>query len=319
MSVAEERRLLPENIQQRQDQLLNTLFGIVDDPSTPDVDESKAGLIDRQIQVPQRTVEGLSQDELDAAVRARQGLGAFQPFIDTARSAQAAGLGATELGTSVLQGSQFAPTADVIKQFQDPYQQLVTQEAIKEIDRQAAMAQNQLAGQAVKAGAFGGSRFGIQQSELARNAADLKSRRIFEDLSRNFQQAQAASRAANQQRIQAGQVFGQLGRGASGIGGAMAGLGAQTQALAGQDVQQLMGIGGLQQQLAQTALNVDYQNRLNLQNAPFQQLSTAAGILQQLSPQTVGQQTIAPLPQTNPFAQAAGIVGTGVGLQNLLG
>ena len=40
MSVAEERRLLPENIQQRQDQLLNTLFGIVDDPSTPDVDES---------------------------------------------------------------------------------------------------------------------------------------------------------------------------------------------------------------------------------------------------------------------------------------
>jgi hypothetical protein len=142
---------------------------------------------------------------------------------------------------------------------------------------------------------------------------------VFEDLSRNFQQAQAAARAANQQRIQAGQVFGQLGRGASGIGGAMAGLGAQTQQLAGQDVQQLMGIGGLQQQLAQTALNVDYQNRLNLQNAPFQQLSTAAGILQQLSPQTVGQQTIAPLPQTNPFAQAAGIVGTGVGLQNLLG
>jgi hypothetical protein len=216
-------------------------------------------------------------------------------------------------------GAQFVPTEATLDRFRDPYQKFVTDEAIKEIDRQAAMAQNQLAGQAVKAGAFGGSRFGIQQSELARNAADLKSRRVFEDLSRNFQQAQAAARAANQQRIQAGQVFGQLGRGASGIGGAMAGLGAQTQQLAGQDVQQLMGIGGLQQQLAQTALNVDYQNRLNLQNAPFQQLSTAAGILQQLSPQTVGQQTIAPLPQTNPFAQAAGIVGTGVGLQNLLG
>jgi hypothetical protein len=56
----------------------------------------------------------------------------------------------------------------------DPYQQAVTQEALKEVDRQAAMAQNQLAGQAVKAGAFGGSRFGIQQSELARSAARLK-------------------------------------------------------------------------------------------------------------------------------------------------
>ena len=41
MAVQDERRLLPENIQQRQDQLLNTLFGILDDPSTPNVDESK--------------------------------------------------------------------------------------------------------------------------------------------------------------------------------------------------------------------------------------------------------------------------------------
>ena len=269
--------------------------------------------------VPQQQVLGFSPTQQSAMNLAFQGIGSYQPFLDAAQAAQTAGLGTIGAGAQTVAGAQFEPTGDRIKQFMDPYQQNVTQEALKEIDRQAAMAQNQLAGQAVKAGAFGGSRFGIQQSELARNTADLKSRRIFEDLSRNFQQAQGAARAANQQRIQAGQVFGQLGRGASGIGGAMAGLGAQTQQLAGQDVQQLMGIGGLQQQLGQTALNVDYQNRLNLQNAPFQQLSTAAGILQQLSPQTVGQQTIAPLPQTNPFAQAAGIVGTGVGLQNLLG
>jgi len=269
--------------------------------------------------VPQQQVLGFSPTQQSAMNLAFQGIGSYQPFLDAAQAAQTAGLGTIGAGAQTVAGAQFEPTGDRIKQFMDPYQQNVTQEALKEIDRQAAMAQNQLAGQAVKAGAFGGSRFGIQQSELARNTADLKSRRIFEDLSRNFQQAQGAARAANQQRIQAGQVFGQLGRGASGIGGAMAGLGAQTQQLAGQDVQQLMGIGGLQQQLGQTALNVDYQNRLNLANAPFQQLSTAAGILQQLSPQTVGQQTIAPLPQTNPFAQAAGIVGTGVGLQNLLG
>ena len=156
MSVAEERRLLPQNIQERQDQLLNTLFG---------VPGGAPGLIDQELKVPQRTVEGLSQDELDAAARARQGLGAFQPFIDTARSAQAAGLGATELGTNVLAGAQFAPTAAVIKQFEDPYQQLVTQEAIKEIDRQAAIAENKLAGEAVRAGAFGGSRFGIANQD----------------------------------------------------------------------------------------------------------------------------------------------------------
>ena len=295
--------LIPEYIEKPTEILANELLAQAQQPLT----------------VPQQQVIGFSPTQQSAMNLAFQGIGSYQPFLDAAQAAQTAGLGTIGAGAQTVAGAQFVPTEATLDRFRDPYQRFVTDEAIKEIDRQAAMAQNQLAGQAVKAGAFGGSRFGIQQSELARNAADLKSRRVFEDLSRNFQQAQAAARAANQQRIQAGQVFGQLGRGASGIGGAMAGLGAETQALAGQDVQQLMGIGGLQQQLAQTALNVDYQNRLNLQNAPFQQLSTAAGILQQLSPQTVGQQTIAPLPQTNPFAQAAGIVGTGVGLQNLLG
>ena len=295
--------IIPEYIEKPTEILANELLAQAQQPLT----------------VPQQQVIGFSPTQQSAMNLAFQGIGSYQPFLDAAQAAQTAGLGTIGAGAQTVAGAQFVPTEATLDRFRDPYQMDVTREALKEIDRQAAMAQNQLAGQAVKAGAFGGSRFGIQQSELARNAADLKSRRIFEDLSRNFQQAQAAARAANQQRIQAGQVFGQLGRGASGIGGAMAGLGAQTQQLAGQDVQQLMGIGGLQQQLAQTALNVDYQNRLNLANAPFQQLSTAAGILQQLSPQTVGQQTIAPLPQTNPFAQAAGIIGTGVGLQNLLG
>ena len=286
---------------------------------TVDIAKTLEELLKQPLTVPQQEVAGLTPTQLEAMARAQEGIGSFQPFLDAATAAQTAGLGTLGAGAQTVAGAQFEPTADRIKQFMDPYQQNVTQEALKEIDRQQQMAQNQLAGQAVKAGAFGGSRFGVQQSELARNAADLKSRRIFEDLSRNFQQAQGAARAANQQRIQAGQVFGQLGRGTSGIGGALAGLGAQTQALQGQDVNRLLGIGGMQQQQAQQELNVGTQNLAAMQNAPFQQLSTGAGILQQLLPNMVGQQTVAPLPQTNPFAQAAGIVGTGVGLQSLLG
>ena len=320
MSVAEERRLLPENIQQRQDQLLNTLFGIVDDPSTPDVDESKAGLIDRQIQVPQRTVEGLSHDELDAAVRARQGLGAFQPFIDTARSAQAAGLGATELGTNVLAGAQFEPTAANIQRFMDPYQQSVTQEAIKEIDRQAAMAQNKLAGDAVRAGAFGGSRFGIAQSELARSAQDLRSRRIFEDMSRNFQQAQQAAQTANQQRQQAAQVFGQLGTQASRIGQDFAQLGQQQQAGTARDVQMQAGIGSLERQINQAARDAGVANLLAEEQLPFDRLSFASNVLQQQSPFVGSTQTLAPLSGQSPLLQAAGAVGgIATGLGQLIG
>ena len=282
-----------------------------------DIAATVGELLKQPLQVPQQQVAGFSPTQLSAMNLAQQGIGSFQPFLQAAQAAQTAGLGTIGAGAQTVAGADFGPGAG--RAFMDPYQQAVTQEALKEVDRQAAMAQNQLAGQAVKAGAFGGSRFGIQQSELARNAQDLKSRRIFEDLSRNFQQAQGAARAANQQRIQAGQVFGQLGRGTSGIGGALAGLGAQTQALQGQDVNRLLGIGGMQQQQAQQELNVGTQNLAAMQNAPFQQLSTGAGILQQLLPNMVGQQTVAPLPQTNPFAQAAGIVGTGVGLQSLLG
>jgi hypothetical protein len=320
MSVTEERRLLPANIQERQDQLLNTLFGIQDDPSTTGVDESKAGLIDREIRVPQRTVEGLSQDELDAAARARQGLGAFQSFIDTANLAQQAGLGATEAGTNVLAGSQFAPTLDVIKQFEDPYQKFVTDEAVKEIDRQAAIAQNQLAGQAVKAGAFGGSRFGIQQSELARSAQDLRSRRIFEDMSRNFQQAQQAAQTANQQRVQAAQVFGQLGTQASRIGQDFAQLGGQQQAGTARDVQMQAGIGSLQRQVNQAARDAGVANLLAQEQAPFDRLSFGSNVLAQQSPFVGSTQTLAPLSGTSPLLQAAGAVGgIATGLGQLIG
>ena len=278
-----------------------------------DIAATVGELLKQPLQVPMRQVAGLSPTQVSAMNLAQQGIGSFQPFLQQAADAQAQGLATIGQGAQALAGTEFVPTAETIDRFRDPYQQFVTDEAVKEIDRQAAIAQNQLAGQAVKAGAFGGSRFGIQQSELARNAADLKSRRVFEDLSRNFQQAQNAARAANQQRIQAGQVFGQLGRGASGIGGAMAGLGAQGQALQGRDVQQLLGIGGLQQQQAQREIDIGTANLAALENAPFQQLSAGAGILQQLPGIGGGQQVVAPLAQTNPFAQAAGLLATGAG------
>ena len=297
-------------------QVIPTLPEYAQQP-TVDMAATLQQLLGQQLDVPAQQVAGFSPTQQAAMNLAYQGIGAYQPFLQAAQAAQTAGLGTIGAGTQAAAQMDFDPAR--AQAFMDPYQQAVTNEALKEIDRQSQMAANQLSGQAVKAGAFGGSRFGIQQSELARNAADLKSRRIFEDLSRNYQQAQQAAQAANQQRLQQGQLFGQLGRATSGIGGAMAGLGAQTQQMGQSDVSQLMGIGGLQQQLAQQGLNVDYQNQMALQNAPYQQLSTGAGILQQLLPNMVGTQTVAPLPQTNPYAQAAGVIAGAGGLAGLVG
>ena len=281
-----------------------------------DIAATVGELLQQPLQVPMRQVAGLSPTQVSAMNLAQQGIGSFKPFLQQAADAQAQGLATIGQGAQTLAGADFGPGAG--DAFFDKYQQDVTAEALKEIDRQAQIAENRLAGQAVQAGAFGGSRFGVAQSELARNAQDLKSRRIFEDLSRNFQQAQGAARAANQQRLQAGQVFGQLGRGVGSIGGAIAGLGGQLQQQQRQDVNQLLGIGGLQQQQLQREADVGTANIAAMQNAPFQRLSTSAGILQQLLPNLVGSQTIAPFAQPNPYAQMAGLVAGAGGLAGLL-
>jgi len=113
--------------------------------------------------------------------------------------------------------------------------------------------------------------------------------------------------------MQQAQQFGNLGKATSGIGGVMAGLGAQTQQLGQSDVNQLMGIGGMQQQLMQKGFDTQTANIAAMENAPFQRLSAGAGIMGQLLPGGAGTQVVAPFAQTNPYAQAAGLLATGAG------
>ena len=276
-------------------------------------------MMGQPLTIPGQQVAGFTPTQQAAMQQAYQGIGAYQPYLQAAGAGQQAAMGAMGAGVGALGGMQFDPSG--VKPWMDQYQGDVTQEALKEIDRQAAMAQNQLGGQAAQAGAFGGSRFGIQQSELSRGAQDLKSKRIFEDMSRNYQQAVGAMQAANQQQLQQGQAFGQLGQATSGISGAMAGLGGQAQAMGQSDVNQLMGIGGMQQQLEQAGLTTGYQNALNQQMAPYNQLGWGANILQTLAPGTgPTAQTISPMPQSNPWAQGAGLMaGMAGGLGSLIG
>jgi len=309
----------PQQIKESQEKLLNSLFGVTD----PSTGVYTPGLVDQATTVPEQKVQGFTAPQEAAFNLAQQGIGGFQPYLQSGLGQQFGAAGTLGQGVQALGGMDFDPSN--ISQFMDPYQQNVTQEALKEIDRQSQMAANQLSGKAVQAGAFGGSRFGLQQSELARNTADLRSRRIFEDLSRNFQQAQAAKNATNQQRMQQGQVFGQLANQQSSIGGNIANLGQAQQQLAMGDVQSLMGIGSLQQQLGQNIANVNTANQAAAAQLPFNTASFASNILAQQAPfGGTQQQTISPFAQTNPYAQAFGAVssltnpGQG-GLSSLIG
>ena len=299
----------PKFVSDRQQQMLNTLFGT----------QAGGGLLGQQQKIPGQQVAGFTPTQTGAMNLASQGIGAYQPYLDAAQAAQTAALGTAGAGTQALSSMQFDPSQ--VQQYMNPYQQNVTQDALKEMDRQGAMAQNQLAGQAVGAGAFGGSRFGVQQAEQARNLQDIKSRRIFEDMSRNYQQAVGAMQAANTQRTQQAQGFANLGNVASGIGQRTGALGQAQQGAQAGDVQQLMGIGGMQQQLQQQGLNTGYQNQLNSMMEPYRRLSFGQQMLQGLAPMGgTTQQTVAPMPTTNPYVQAAGTMGTLYsGLGSLMG
>ena len=292
------------------------------------------------VSVPGIDVAGLDPLTL-LALQKGQGIGQFQPFLTTGAETIGQGLSTLQSQAAGVPGlfQQAAGTTEAYDPasaaaFQDPYQQAVTQEALAEMQRQADIQQNQLAADAVGAGAYGGARQGIQTAELGRNLADIKSRRIFEDLSRNFNQAQNAAQTTfeNQQRRQQGvaQLLGGLGSAqgqeAVRIGGGIAGLGT-TQAnlagvgqnLLGQETQVLSQLGALRQTDEQRRLDAERQSTLQQSYEPFQRISFMSDIFK---PQigsagsTLGM-NVAPSP--SPLSQAIG-AGTGVfGLNRALG
>ena len=174
-----------------------------------------------------------------------------------------------------------------INQFLNPYQSYVTDE----IARQGQMAQNQLAAQAVNAGAFGGGREGVQQAELQR----ATQANIGQSMASGFQQA--AGLAAQQQGIQ--QAGGQL----------LGALGGQQQAMQQADIASLLQAGGVQRQLGQQALDASRQTELARAYEPYQRLEFLKGIMTNL-PTSQSAVTATTAPGTNPIAQAAG---TGIG------
>lgn len=146
--------------------------------------------------------------------------------------------------------------------FMNPYQQSVIDEALKQINRQGEMQQQNLSAQAVKAGAFGGTREGVQRAELGRNLAQMQNQAIIGGLQQGYGQAlgsaQQAFESQQGRQGQVGQALGQLGGLQSNQGILGAQLAGQQASLLGQQSQLQSGIaqglGSLGGQQAQTAL-----------------------------------------------------------------
>ncbi|BCV02046.1 MAG: hypothetical protein CM15mV49_090 [uncultured marine virus] len=288
-------------IEDRAEQLLATTFGIplapgeTPPPKLPgETDEEYLlrirGLAGIPQTVPAQQIAPLTQAQETAVAKAQEGLGAYQPFLDAASTTVGAGLGAIGAGVQTLDPSQ-------ISTFMNPFSQQVTQQALAELDRQAAIQGQRTAAEAVAAGAFGGSRFGVREAEEARNLAQVKSQRIFEDLSRNFLQAQQAQQRTAQQ-------LGQLGVQTLQAGQAQVGLGEAGQRLGGVDINRLLSVGGVQQQQQQNILEAARRTELARQQEPFRRVGFASDVLRGV-PSSQVQFTQQPAPSL--FQQVAGL------------
>jgi hypothetical protein len=186
----------------------------------------------------------------------------------------------TQAGIGSVLQAQAGPN---ISQFYNPYQSYV----LDEINRQAQMAQNQLSGQAIQAGAFGGGREGVQRAEQERARLGA----VGQAQQQGFQTALGAAQNQQQIGLQAGQQLGQLG--------------VQQQAMSQADINQLMASGGLQRQLTQQALDAERQSALQKATEPLQRVEFLSNVYA-AGPKSTSGITAATAPTTSPLAQSLG-------------
>ena len=348
----------------------------------PEIEAYKLGLIDeardlynQPMYLPAVEAAGLSGTELQGIDFAKQGVGAFEPYIQAASQGVTQGMDLTQRGalaagavdtTAQYQAAQdmMGRAVPVIGQgiggilgsaqaydpnqaasYMNPYQQQVTQNALGEMRRQANIAQQGQAAQAVGAGAFGGTREGVQRAETERGSQDLRQQRSRQDYANNYAQAQQAAMqgfesqqqrqlAGGQALGQAGMQFANLGQGIGGLtaqqagvdinkagalgnlGGQMGSLGTQygalgqaTQQLGAADTGLLMGLGGLERQVEQSQIDAIRSTQMQEAMAPYQQLGFVSDIYRG-APTTSMALTAQTAPSASPLQTA---VGLGVG------
>ena len=246
---------------------------------------------------------GARQMGIDPATGMSTGDPIYQQYLDT-------GMATLGQGIAPLQSAmqQYDPSTSNTAGFMNQYQKNVTDAALQQMNEEFAKQQANLAGQAVKGGVFGGSRFGVAQAELGKNLANLTSQRIFQDLSQNFQQAQNQSintfNQARQRELAGAAQLGQLGT-------QQANLGAQAVGLGQQGISSLLNLGQIRRQRQQALADEQFRFDQEAGREPFQRLGFLSDILSR-TPSVQQRITQNPAPYTNPLLGAIGMGITGL-------
>lgn len=285
----------------------------------PEIEAYKLGLLKSAQSLtaptlPAYQVAGLSQPQLQALQAGQAGIGAYTPYLQSGYGNLTSGTQALGTGIASLSGAYGGYDPNMGMAFMNPYNQAVLQESLREINRQGDISRQNLQSQAVRAGAFGGSREGIQRAELERGLSQTRNQAILGAMQQGYgaaqQQAQQAFEQQQQRQLAAGQGIGSLGTQLGNLGVQQAALGQTAQQLGQSDVNFLFNLGSIQQRQKQAELDALRSTQMQQSMQPYQQLAFLSDIYKG-APSTqmavTQQQQAAP----SPFQQIAGL-GTGI-------
>jgi hypothetical protein len=193
------------------------------------------------------------------------------------------------------------------------------------MQRQAGFAANQIRARQVGQGGFGGARGELELGELQRNLLDLQSRRVFEDMSKNFGQAQNAFAAQQARQQNVSQLLGNIGqttgmeaerysKGLGSFGSAQASLAGMGQGLVGNEATMLSQLGGMRQRQSQIELDAARQSELQQAYEPFQRIAWTSDIFKPSigsAMSTLGRE-VSPSPSPLSQALGSGIIAYGI-------
>tara|TARA_R100001460_G_scaffold25170_4_gene50586 strand:- start:288 stop:1220 length:933 start_codon:yes stop_codon:yes gene_type:complete len=279
---------LPPFLEGLQKRLLQSAFGTFDGEA-----QTTAGLLDSPLGLPGIQIAGADPLTTRAAELGEQMVGQYQPFLQGAANQSLAAQQALTSGLGFLQ-------PESIKKFQDPFQEQVIDVAMRQLNRQADMRRAGAAQQAIRSGAFGGSREGVQRAETERGLQDVKGDTLSKLLSQGFGQALKASQ-------EAGRLSGGLGQAFGTLAGTTSDIGRLQQALGQADISQLSQLGALRQRQQQAQLDAQRANLLQQAQEPFTRLQLGQNLLQGMPSSSIPSTfTQATQPAANPFLQGIG-------------
>ena len=289
-----------------------------------------------------RRMTGYTDPETGEVVY-ESGIGAYKDYLDKAESTYDKGIASLDastaqydpLGQIQYDESVDPATGEVVrtprldaqgnpvrtggyKDFYDPFVEDVIDATYADIDRAGAIENVGQRAQSVGAGAFGGSRQALQESELQRNLIDQKARTGSQLRSAAYTGAQNQAQSAFENQQKRGQNAGQLFQG---LGTGIGALGEATQSLGMTDINSLFNVGQLEQNQLQKEYDVQRAGQLEEAYEPFSRFSYMRDILSGV-PSSGTSLAAAATPQASPMSNVmagANIYGGAQGQGNIFG